>query len=130
MSYDGDVFTYRSTEQPLRNVRAGGRPPRPDGPQPAGPGAAAHVDRLEGSVARLEETVAHLTALVQELTGLWETAGTATSGTAQRQAVPGAAEPQRHDGFRQTTTGADVKVSLYPGGGTTAMVGQPRITHP
>jgi hypothetical protein len=112
------------------------------------------VARLEQTIAHLSALVEDLTALWEAGRIAPPAAAPPPVGLAPAPSVrpahqpaaavqvPPAADPgpvyraapdnevQRPAPVRPVTSAADVKVSLFPGGGTTAMVGQPRIIDP
>lgn len=151
MAHDGEVFYYRS-DRPIRSASAVAvRPPireayyEPEPPaMPTAPPAydgGDRVARLEQMVRQLEATVTQLTQVIQ---GMAVQPPPARAPQAVQAPQARAAEPtvqylQGDEAAREiaelTGGGGDrvvseenVKVSMYAGGGATAIVGQIRVT--
>lgn len=146
---DGESIIYRSDRpgrpgqrnQPGSRAFGGGgpsvaRPPEPEWPveRPARPEApVARIDRLEAEVARLEGLVSRLERVLAGLTEAVAAVGERgrpVPPPARRQPPADSGEAVRLltvPAAPQAAEQSDVKVSLYAGGGATAVLGQIRI---
>ncbi|MDF2630907.1 MAG: hypothetical protein K0R39_4738 [Symbiobacteriaceae bacterium] len=130
--YEGEVFTYRNasgTQTVATNRQQ--RPAAPGQGRGEVPAAASNrMARLEGRITKLEEMLADLSGLVQQLTAApqpeidWappDPAPEPPKVTVQVQSsvpdVPAAPPP------------SDVKVTLFAGSSTEAILGHVNLTH-
>ncbi|HWI66136.1 MAG TPA: hypothetical protein VNT75_30260 [Symbiobacteriaceae bacterium] len=144
--YEGEVFTYRN-DRPTRGVT------RPQQPRPASPdlgraealAAAERMARLEATVLRLEESLSHLTGVVSHLAGALEEAEVEAARTKSVAVAvaPSPSEPDvaeavvpkvsvqmiKQDERPAPQPPQDVKVSLFAGNSTEAILGQVKVTH-
>lgn len=130
--YDGEVFTYRTdrmTRPPARSQRT----PGPDTGRAEAPAGSERMARLETTVQRLEERLTHLTGVVEQLSAALDVAESARTMAKQKTPVPRApSAPKVSVQFIKEESPAapppsDVKVSLFAGNSTEAILGQVRV---
>lgn len=147
--YEGEVFTFRNDRTPRtvatnRQQRPAapdhGRTGRRDAGRSGGPVPDDRAARLENRVDQLEETLAHLSGLVQHLTQALqaledvEPARTKASPARVRHDLPQEAprvtvQMQAVQPEDAAPMPGDVKVSLYAGSSTEAILGHVKVTH-
>ena len=127
--YEGEVFTYR-TDRMTRPPARPQRTPLPDTGRTEALAAAERMARLESTVLRLEENLTHLTGVVEQLSAALEEVETAR--TKAKPTAPASAAPKVSVPFMKAEPSepppADVKVSLFAGNSTEAILGQVRVT--
>lgn len=141
--YEGEVFTYRN-DRPNRSPapRTQQRPLTPDLGRAEALAAAERMARLEATVLRLEESLSHLTGVVSQLSEALEEAEAGRTKSVHAEPVHVHREPEAVEAVvpkvsvqmikqdeKPAPPPADVKVSLFAGNSTEAILGQVRVTH-
>jgi uncharacterized coiled-coil protein SlyX len=138
--YEGEVFTYRSDRAPRPSARPVRPAPAPSdyGGRAEGHAEAERTARLEAGLLRLEDTITQLAGRLEQLTGRLEELQAARVKAVAPPPEPPPA-PVEATPIKTTVTmlapeppppepAPEVKVSLYAGGATEAILGQVRVT--
>lgn len=137
ISMDGETIIFRSDRQarrqPARTApvapRAASYDPYPPSQPPAPSPAAERISRLETAIERLEGALTHLESML--VTRRHEHEPATSVATVEQDEPPVRILRMEQVGQGQPSEPAyvrpDVKVSVYTGGGATAILGQARI---
>lgn|GEM_PF-4645187 len=132
MIHDGETVTFRS-DRPARHAPRPAQPRQAERPveraseRPA-PGSE-RLARLEGAVARLEGAVVQLAERLQEVVASAESAPPRVEVRERPREQVREQVREQADEPGGTYTSPDVKVSMFGGETTRAVVGQVRVRH-